>query len=60
MTKHSTGSLTDATGRVTTFFYNVAGRPLLVSQITDPFGRSALLDYDANGRLIRITDILGL
>src|SRR5207249_1680094 len=47
-------------GRATAFFYNLSSRPLLVTRITDPFNRSALLDYDSNGRLIRITDVLGL
>lgn len=53
-------SLTDATGRQTTFTYGRAARPLLVTRITDPFGRSASLAYDDNGRLISITDVLGL
>jgi RHS repeat-associated protein len=53
-------SLTDATGRVTTFTYGITGHPLLVSKITDPFGRSAVLTYDGNYRLSSITDIIGL
>jgi RHS repeat-associated protein len=53
-------SLTDATGRSTTFSYGLGSRPLLVTTITDPFGRSAQITYDANGRLSQITDVLGL
>ncbi|KAA3445852.1 peptidase C39 [Mesorhizobium sp. SARCC-RB16n] len=53
-------SLTDATGRTTTFTYGVSGSPLLVTKITDPFGRSATLTYDGSGRLNSITDIIGL
>ena len=51
--------LTDATGRNTTFAYELTARPLLVTKITDPFGRSAKLQYDAAGRLSKITDVLG-
>lgn len=53
-------SLTDATGRQTTFLYGLAGWPLAVTRITDPYGRSATLSYDASGRLISITDVIGL
>jgi RHS repeat-associated protein len=52
--------ITDATNRVTTFSYELAGHPLLVTRIADPFGRSATIDYDANGLLRQITDVLGL
>jgi len=53
-------SFTDATGRSTTFSYNLPGKPLLVTAITGPFGRSATLTYDGMGRLSSITDVLGL
>ena len=53
-------SLTDATGRQTTFTYGQPNSSLLITQITDPFGRSANLLYDAYGRLSSITDVLGL
>jgi YD repeat-containing protein len=53
-------SLTDATGRQTTFTYGVAGYPLLITKITDPFGRSATLTYDSSQRLSSITDVIGL
>lgn len=52
-------SLTDATGRNTTFDYEAAS-PLLVTRITDPFGRAATLAYDDRNRLASITDVLGL
>ncbi|HJQ56663.1 MAG TPA: peptidase C39, partial [Vineibacter sp.] len=53
-------SLTDATGRQTTFAYELSAQPLLVTKITDPFGRSAVLAYDGYGRLYSITDVIGL
>ena len=53
-------SLTDATGRDTTFSYDLASDPLLVTAITDPFGRSATLTYDGSGRLSSITDVIGI
>ncbi len=53
-------SLLDATGRSTTFPYQQSGWPLLITAITDPFGRSAKLQYDTTGRLVAITDVLGL
>ena len=52
-------SIVDATGRSTTFSY-ASTNPLLVTGITDPFGRSAQLAYDGSGRLSQITDVLGL
>ncbi|WGS86967.1 RHS repeat-associated core domain-containing protein [Methylomonas sp. UP202] len=53
-------SVTDATGRNTTFSYDLSTKPLLVTKITDPFGRSASMTYDSSGRLTSITDVLGL
>jgi len=53
-------SLTDATGRKTTFSYRSPISPLLITAITDPFGRSAKLTYDNGGRLSSITDVIGL
>jgi RHS repeat-associated protein len=52
-------SITDATGRNTTFSYGNANT-LLITAITDPFGRSATLSYDANGRLSSITDVINI
>ena len=53
-------SLTDATGRNTTFTYGSSASPLLITKITDPFGRSATLTYNSSGQLTSITDIIGL
>lgn len=53
-------SITDATGRQTTFSYGQPYWPLVVTKITDPFGRSAILRYDSSGRLTSITDVIGL
>lgn len=53
-------SITDATGRNTTFSYGLTAQPLLITAITDPFGRSAQLTYDGNGRLSSITDVIGI
>ena len=53
-------TLTDATGRNTTFSYGLDSAPLLVTGITDPFDRSAQLAYDGSGRLSQIIDVLGL
>ncbi|WP_332772049.1 RHS repeat-associated core domain-containing protein [Phenylobacterium sp.] len=53
-------SLTDATGRQTTFAYGFQPNTLAITQITDPFGRSAVLTYDSSSRLTSITDIIGL
>ncbi|MVA82646.1 peptidase C39 [Agrobacterium vitis] len=53
-------SLIDATGRSTTFSYDLSTQPLKVTKMTDPFGRSAGLTYDSDGRLTSITDIIGI
>lgn len=53
-------SLLDATGRSTTFSYDLSTQPLKVTKINDPFGRSANLAYDSSGRLTSITDIIGI
>ncbi len=52
--------MTDAAGRQTTLTYGFTPRPLQISQITDPFGRSATLTYDGSGNLASITDVIGL
>lgn len=53
-------SITDAAGGVTTFTYAHATNPLLVTKITDPFGRFTTLAYNANNRLQSITDPVGI
>jgi RHS repeat-associated protein len=52
--------VTDAIGQVTTLSYDLTGSPLLITKITDPFGRSALFDYNSSGQLVRITDVIGI
>ncbi len=51
--------MTDALGQVTTLDYSNAD-PLLVTKVTDPFGRFATLTYDASGRLDSVTDMAGM
>ncbi len=59
-------SVTDAAGQVTTLSYERPVDPAwpvdaaLVTKVTDPFGRSALLTYNADRMLDSITDTLGL
>jgi RHS repeat-associated protein len=58
-------TITDAIGQVTTFSYlsETTGDPgfYLVSQITDPFGRSATFGYDPTETfLVSITDTIGI
>jgi RHS repeat-associated protein len=54
-------SLVDAVGQVTTITYGLATDPLKVTQVTDPFGRSATFTYTADGsHLASITDVLGI
>jgi YD repeat-containing protein len=52
-------SITDATGKVTTFQY--AGNiRLQLTGVSDPFGRQVSFSYDANGRFQSITDPVGI
>jgi YD repeat-containing protein len=53
-------ALTDAIGQVTVFSYTDAVDPLKITRVTDPFGRFATFQYDANGLLSQITDCIGL
>ena len=53
-------SLQDATGRLTTFSYQLTAFPLLVTQITDPFGRNATFSYSSDGHLSSLTNVLGI
>lgn len=53
-------SVTDAIGQSTTFQYDNSNDPLLVTGVTDPFGRNATLGYDSAGRLESITDEVGM
>jgi RHS repeat-associated protein len=56
---------TDAIGQVTTLSYELSGQSgdnLLITKVTDPFGRSAKFDYSAAAprQLVKITDVIGI
>lgn len=56
---------TDALGQVTTLSYELSGQSgdnLLITKVTDPFGRFAKFDYSATAprQLIKITDVIGI
>jgi RHS repeat-associated protein len=55
-------SVVDGDGRTNLISYNSTNpySTNLISQVVDPFGRSASLTYDVNGRLTGITDAQGL
>ncbi len=53
-------SITDAAGKVTTFSYELSSYPLLVTKVTDPFGRISTVTYDGSQRLSTITDPIGI
>lgn len=52
-------AVTDALGQVTTLGYEDATDQLKITKVTDPFGRTAHVAYDA-GRVSGITDMIGL
>jgi len=56
---------TDALGQVTTLSYELSGQSgdnLLITKVTDPFGRFAKFDYSSSTprQLIKITDVIGI
>jgi len=51
-------SITDAAGKVTTFVYS-PNNPTQLWKLVDPFGRTAALGYDNQGRLQTTTDPIG-
>ena len=53
-------AMTDAAGQVTTLHYEHPTDPLLLTRVSDPFGREALFAYNPDGLLERITDVQGL
>jgi RHS repeat-associated protein len=58
-------AITDAIGQTTTVSYELpADDPadeFKITKVTDPFGRSAIFDYDEpSNRLIKITDVAGI
>jgi YD repeat-containing protein len=52
--------VTDALGQVTTLTYGLPRDIWKITAVTDPFGRTATLSYDAAGRLERTTDVIQL
>lgn len=53
-------SIKDALGQYTTFAYESLDDPLKITKVTDPFGRYATFAYYPDGRLQRITDVMGI
>ena len=53
-------AVTDALGQVTTLSYELGTDPLKVTRVTDPFGRSCQLGYNAEGQLSAIIDTAGI
>ncbi|HSO74975.1 MAG TPA: type IV secretion protein Rhs, partial [Blastocatellia bacterium] len=54
-------AITDAIGQVTTLSYEIAAKPLLVTRVTDPFGRFAKFEYLQTVWLLqKITDVINL
>ncbi len=51
-------NIIDADGRLTTVGYEP--NSLRINQVTDPYGRTALLEYNTDDRLYRITDAAGM
>lgn len=52
-------TITDALGQITNLSYELAGDPLKITKVTDPFGRFATFQYSA-GKLATITDEIGI
>jgi YD repeat-containing protein len=50
----------DAFGQVTVFAYEHSTNPDLLTKVTDPFARTAILGYDSGGRLSAITEAIGM
>ncbi|MBS1767175.1 MAG: hypothetical protein JST05_07225 [Acidobacteria bacterium] len=53
-------TVTDALGQVTQLVYGDGSDPYKITAVHDPFGRSAVLTYNASGELQGIQDALGL
>lgn len=53
-------NIVDAIGQATTLAYSDASFPFAITQVTDPFGRSASFQYNSQGLLTQITDVLGI
>ncbi|HKP03471.1 MAG TPA: RHS repeat-associated core domain-containing protein [Chthoniobacterales bacterium] len=52
-------TIADSLGQITTISYQLAGDPLKITKVTDPFGRFATFQYAA-GKLTTITDRIGI
>jgi RHS repeat-associated protein len=52
--------LIDADGLTNYVRYGLAERPYLITEVENPFGRKAFLNYDGQGRLTNIVDMHGL
>jgi YD repeat-containing protein len=50
----------DVLGQVTTISYELSADPLKITKVTEPFGRVARFEYNANWQLWKITDSIGL
>ena len=50
----------DAIGQVSTLYYEHPTDPFLITKVEDPFGRFATFGYNEEGRLQKITDVIGL
>ncbi|HEX5223040.1 MAG TPA: cysteine peptidase family C39 domain-containing protein, partial [Verrucomicrobiae bacterium] len=51
----------DADGKTNTIYYATSGFSTnLITQVSDPYGRSTYLQYDADGMLTNITDSAGM
>jgi RHS repeat-associated protein len=59
-TQHRLRAVTDAIGQVTTLQYADSTDPLRITSVTDPFSRMALLEYNPDGQLKKITDVAGI
>jgi len=53
-------NIVNAIGQAMTLSYTNAAYPFAITAVSDPFGRTAYFDYNANGLLEQITDVLGL
>lgn len=53
-------AVSDSLNQVTTLAYSLTSDPLKITKIIDPFGRFATFHYDANARLQKITDTVGI
>jgi len=50
----------DGDGRLTQFYYTNAIYTNLITQVVDPYGRTARMEYNSDGMLARIVDVQGL